>query len=54
MRICLVKCGATVRRTARRLWLHASRNWPFRHLLLDVSRRFASGRLIPTPIWDTG
>lgn len=54
MRICLVKCGATVRRTSRRLWLHASRNWPYRDLLLDLSRRFASGRLTPMPIWDTG
>jgi hypothetical protein len=52
--VSLVKCGAVVVRTARRLWLHASRTWPFGELLADVSRRFALGRLVPTPLWNTG
>jgi len=54
LRIALVKCAATLRRTARRLWMHASRTWPYRGLLADVARRFVSGRLVPTPVWDTG
>lgn len=54
LRIALVKCAATLRRTARRLWLHASRTWPYRGLLADCSRRFVSGRLVPRPVWDTG
>lgn len=54
LRIALVKCAATLIRTARRLWMHASRTWPYRELLADVSRRFVSGRLVATPVWDTG
>lgn len=54
LRIALVKCAATLRRTARRLWMHASRTWPYRELLADCSRRFVSGRLVATPVWDTG
>jgi hypothetical protein len=52
--VTLVKCGASVRRTVRRMWLHASRTWPYRELLADVARRFAAGVLRPTPLWDTG
>ncbi|UCC74639.1 MAG: IS1380 family transposase [Gemmatimonadota bacterium] len=54
LRIALVKCAATLRRTARRLWMHASRTWPYRELLADCSRRFVSGPLAPTPVWNTG
>ena len=54
LRITLVKCGATLVRTVRRLWLHASRTWPYRDLLADVSRRFARGRLAAVPLWDAG
>lgn len=54
LRITLVKCGATLVRTVRRLWLHASRTWPYRDLLADVSRRFAYGRLAAVPLWDAG
>ena len=54
LRMTLVKCGAVVIATARRVWLHASRNWPWRELLADVARRFAEGRLRPTPLWDAG
>ncbi len=54
LRVTLVKCGAVLRRTVRRLWIHASRTWPYRDLLLDVSRRFVEGRLRPTPVWNTG
>ena len=54
LRITLVKCGALVMITARRVWLHASRNWPWRELLADVARRFAGGSLRATPLWDAG
>jgi hypothetical protein len=54
LRMTLVKCGAVVIATARRVWLHASRNWPWRELLADVARRFSEGRLRPTPLWDAG
>ncbi len=54
LRTTLVKCGATLVRTVRRLWLHASRTWPYRDLLADVSRRFARGRLAAVPLWDAG
>jgi hypothetical protein len=54
LRIALVKCAATLRRTARRLWMHASRTWPYRELLADCSRRFVHGRLVATPVWDAG
>jgi len=54
LRVTLVKCGAMVIATARRVWLHASRNWPWRELLFDVARRFGGARLTPTPLWDTG
>lgn len=54
LRITLVKCGATLVRTVRRLWLHASRTWPYRDLLADVARRFAYGRLAAVPLWDAG
>jgi len=54
LRTTLVKCGATLVRTVRRLWLHASRTWPYRDLLADVSRRFACERLAPVPLWDAG
>ena len=53
-RVTIIKCGAMLRRTARRLWVHASRYFPHRELLADVSRRFANARLRPTPVWDTG
>ena len=54
LRLTLVKCGAMVRRTARRLWLHASRHYPHKALLVDVCRRVTSSRLHPTPVWDSG
>lgn len=54
LRLVLVKCGAVLRRTARRLWIHASKTWPHRHLLADVSRRFVSAPLVPVPLWDAG
>lgn len=54
LRVTLVKCGAMVIATARRVWLHASRNWPWREVLADVTGRFAFGRLRPTPLWDAG
>ena len=54
LRMTLVKCGAVVIATARRVWLHASRNWPWRELLADVARRLAFGRLRATPFWDAG
>jgi len=54
LRITLVKCGAVVMKTTRRVWLHASRNWPWRGLLGDVARRFAGGRVRATPLWDAG
>jgi hypothetical protein len=51
LRITLVKCGASIRTTVRRVWLHASRTWPFKHLLLDVARCISSHRLRPAPVW---
>ena len=54
LRLCLVKCGAMVRVTARRCWLHASRHWPYRDLLLDVCRMVTAKRLHPTPVWNSG
>jgi hypothetical protein len=54
LRIALVKCGATLRRTARRFWIHASRTWPYRELLADVARLVTSGQFVATPIWDAG
>lgn len=54
LRIRLVKCGATLRRTARRLWIHASSSWPFRSLLADVARRLVNGPLCPVPLWNSG
>lgn len=54
LRVTLVKCGAMVIATARRVWLHASRSWPWREVLADVTRRFAHGRLRATPLWDAG
>jgi len=54
LRLTLVKCGAMVRCTARRFWLHASRHWPHKTLLADVCRRVTASRLRPTPVWDTG
>ena len=54
LRVTLVKCGAVVMKTTRRVWLHASRNWPWRELLADVARRFARGHLRVTPLWDAG
>lgn len=54
LRIRLVKCGATLRRTARRLWIHASSSWPFRRLLADVAKRLVSGPLSPVPLWNSG
>jgi hypothetical protein len=52
--VTLVKCGASVRRTVRRMWLHGSRTWPYREVLADVARRIAAGVLRPTPLRDTG
>jgi hypothetical protein len=54
LRIRLVKCGATIRRTARRLWIHASRSWPFRELLGNVAERMVRGPLCPVPLWNSG
>jgi hypothetical protein len=54
LRIALVKCAATLIRTARRLWMRASRTRPYRELLAGCSRRFVSGRLVPTPVWEAG
>jgi hypothetical protein len=54
LRVTLVKCGAAVRTTARRVWLHASRNWPWREVLAGVAERVAHGRLRVTPLWDAG
>lgn len=54
LRIRLVKCGATLRRTARRLWIHASSSWPFRSLLADVAQRLVHGPLRPVPLWNSG
>lgn len=54
LRMTLVKCGAMVIASARRVWLVASRNWPWRELLADATRRFAFGRLEMTPLWDAG
>jgi len=54
LRVALIKCGATVVRTARRLWVHASRTWPNRRFLSDVARRFTNHRLSATPLWKPG
>lgn len=54
LRVALIKCGATVVRTARRLWIHASRSWPNRKFLADIARRFTSGHFYPTPLWHAG
>lgn len=54
LRLCLIKCGAMVRRTARRLWLHAARHWPYREWLMDVCRVVTAKRLHPTPVWESG
>jgi 8-oxo-dGTP pyrophosphatase MutT (NUDIX family) len=54
LRVALIKCGATVVRTARRLWIHASRTWPNRRFLSDVARRFTNHRLSATPLWKSG
>jgi hypothetical protein len=54
LRVTLIKCGATVVPTARRLWIHASRTWPNRRHLHDVATRLAARRLIPTPLWKAG
>jgi len=54
LRLELVKCAAMVIRTARRLWLHASRHWPYRPLLVDACRRVTAARLRMTPVWDSG
>lgn len=54
LRLCLIKCGAMVQRTARRLWLHAARSWPHRALLMDVCRVVTARRLHQTPIWESG
>jgi hypothetical protein len=54
LRVTLIKCGASVVRTARRLWIHASRSWPNRRFLQDVAQRFADRRLAATPLWNAG
>lgn len=54
LRVALVKCGATLRRTARRFWIHASRTWPYRELLAEVARLATSGEFVATPIWHAG
>jgi hypothetical protein len=54
LRVTLIKCGATVVQTARRLWIHASRTWPNRRHLQDVATRFTARRLVPTPLWKAG
>jgi hypothetical protein len=54
LRVRLIKCGATLRRTARRLWIHASSSWPFRGLLADVAVRMVHGPLRPVPLWNSG
>ena len=54
LRTVLIKCGALVKRTVRWLWVHASRNWPFRAALQSVCRAVLGRRLKPTPIWNSG
>lgn len=54
LRVTLIKCGATVVLTARRLWIHASRTWPNRRHLQDAAVRFTARRLVPTPLWNAG
>ena len=53
LRTTLIKCGASVVRTARRLWIHASRSWPNRRLLHDVAWRLTSRRLVAQPLWNS-
>jgi hypothetical protein len=54
LRVALIKCGATVVRTARRLWIHASRSWPNRKFLRDIAQRFTSRRLVARSLWNSG
>jgi len=51
IRISIIKCGAAIRTTIRRFWLHASRTWPFKKVFLQVARCMAEGRPKPTPLW---
>jgi hypothetical protein len=39
IRIKLIKVGAMVQATARRIWFHLSESWPFRGFYLQISRR---------------
>ena len=54
LRLTLVKCAAMVRKTARHLRLHASRHFPYRHLLTDVCRMATAPRWVSTPLWESG
>jgi len=53
LRSVLIKCGAMVRRTVRRMWLHVSRHWPHRAWLEDVCRVVLAPKLSPTPVWNS-
>jgi hypothetical protein len=54
LRLVLVKCGAMVKRTARQIWLHASRHFPYRRHVADVCRMALDPRWRSTPLWTSG
>jgi hypothetical protein len=54
LRLVLVKCGAMVKQTARRMFLHASRHFPYRHHLAEVCRMALAADWTPTPLWGSG
>lgn len=54
LRLVLIKCAAMVKKTTRRLWLHASKHWPYRPFLMDLARMAMAKRWNPTPVWDSG
>jgi hypothetical protein len=42
IRLRLLKIGARIRQSARRLWFHLASGWPGRHLLLQIFERLAA------------
>ena len=54
LRLVLVKCGAMVKQTARQMWLHASRHFPYRHHVMEVSQMALAPQWRPTPLWGSG
>lgn len=38
IRLKLIKVGAVVKKTVRRIWFHLSSGWPFRSIFIEVCK----------------